>query len=219
MIRRIPNQVIRIQHRHFHLDPSLTDVLILDTETTGFLPRGRMIQLAWRKYNSCGSDLISQKSYLIAHSKPLVVPKSATDIHGFTAKDLKEHGVHIDEACEEFAKDLLTTKIVVGHNLNFDLSILYQELDIHYPHPKILSSLQGKLKVCTMINGPRTKTANLKSVAGKGRFIGLKNMYQMVVGEVDPLLRLHNADADVLLTSELYFALLKLKDCEIVPRT
>ena len=107
--------------------------LIFDTETTG-LPQNfnaplsdsenwpRMVQIAWQLHDENG-ELIENQDYII---KPegYDIPFNATRIHGITTKMAQEQGRDLKAVLEEFGEVLKKTKVVAGHNINFDYKIV-----------------------------------------------------------------------------------------------
>ena len=106
--------------------------LIFDTETTG-LPQNfnaplsdsdnwpRMVQIAWQLHDENGK-LIENQDYII---KPegYDIPFNATRIHGISTKMAQEQGRDLQEVLEEFTEVLKKTKVVAGHNIDFDYKI------------------------------------------------------------------------------------------------
>ena len=111
--------------------------LIFDTETTG-LPQNwkapltdfnnwpRMVQLAWQMHDNKG-ELIAVKNYII---KPqgYDIPYNAEQIHGISTERAYKQGVDLKFVLQEFAKDVLSSQFVVGHNVEFDNNIVGCEL-------------------------------------------------------------------------------------------
>ena len=106
--------------------------LFFDTETTG-LPQNfnaplsdsdnwpRMVQIAWQLHDENG-ELIENQDYII---KPegYDIPFNATRIHGISTKMAQEQGRDLQEVLEEFTEVLKKTKVVAGHNIDFDYKI------------------------------------------------------------------------------------------------
>ena len=108
--------------------------LIFDTETTG-LPKDfsapisdtqnwpRCIQLAWQLHNSLG-ELIETKNYII---KPdgFSIPFNSQKIHGISTERALNEGWPIDLVLKDFSNALSQTQYFVGHNILFDLNIIF----------------------------------------------------------------------------------------------
>jgi DNA polymerase-3 subunit alpha len=111
--------------------------LIFDTETTG-IPHNktapisdvdnwpRVVQLAWQLHDYRG-QLISQHNYLI---KPegFDIPYKAEQVHGISTKRALAEGHDFKKVLDLFIHDLTKTSVLVGHNIEFDISILGAEL-------------------------------------------------------------------------------------------
>jgi DNA polymerase III subunit alpha len=110
--------------------------LIFDTETTG-IPRNktapltdsenwpRLVQIAWQLHNNQGK-LISQHNYII---KPegFDIPFKAEQVHGISTKRALEEGHDLKKVLDQFLNDLAQTKLLVGHNIEFDINIIGAE--------------------------------------------------------------------------------------------
>ena len=107
--------------------------LIYDTETTG-LPKNdqapltdfdnwpRLIQLAWQMHDENG-EVIEVNNYLI---KPegFIIPRSAEKIHGISTERAEKEGNDLREVLEIFSKSLVNAKVVIGHNIEFDNTVM-----------------------------------------------------------------------------------------------
>lgn len=110
--------------------------LIFDTETTG-LPTNktapitdvenwpRLVQLAWQLHDAKGK-LLSRHNYIV---KPngFDIPFKAEQIHGISTKTALEQGVDLTKVLSIFETDFAKATILVGHNIEFDTSILGAE--------------------------------------------------------------------------------------------
>ena len=102
------------------------DFTVVDTETTGFPSSGaEIIEVSALRYR--GDRFVASFSSLIKPSYP--IPPFITQLTGITnamvanARDRK--GVLRDFA------DFLTGDVIIGHNVNFDVDFLYDELRVH----------------------------------------------------------------------------------------
>lgn len=110
--------------------------LIYDTETTG-LPKNynapitdaenwpRLVQLAWQLHAEDGS-LIEADNFIV---KPdgFDIPFNSEQVHGISTKKALEEGIPLQEALDRFTAILAKTKIVAGHNIEFDINIMGAE--------------------------------------------------------------------------------------------
>src|SRR5512145_93385 len=110
--------------------------LIYDTETTG-LPRNfeapvtdldnwpRVIQLAWQLHDTDGS-LVEARDFLIKPDN-FTIPYNAAKVHGISTELALEQGDDLRLVLEQFILALEQAKVIVGHNINFDLNIIGAE--------------------------------------------------------------------------------------------
>src|SRR5207237_7684067 len=116
--------------------------LTWDTETTGLpyfidgdLPdykltpcynSARLLQLSW-----CVSQHINNTDKLIKTQDYLIMNDYKIDnshIHGITSELCAQKGVSIEFAIDQFYSDLQNIRLIVGHNIQFDIHILKSEL-------------------------------------------------------------------------------------------
>ena len=186
--------------------------LIFDTETTG-LPQNfnaplsdsdnwpRMVQIAWQLHDENG-ELIDNQDYII---KPegYDIPFNATRIHGISTKMAQEQGRDLQEVLEEFTEVLKKTKVVAGHNIDFDYKIVGAELF----RKGIENTLEKTLSADTMELG----TDFCQLSGGKnGRYKSpkLEELYEKLYGKKFD--EAHNAAADVNATAQVFFEMMRI---------
>jgi len=111
--------------------------LIYDTETTGLAKNWnapltdsenwpRIVQLAWQLHDENGK-LLSRGNRIV---KPdgFTIPFQSVKVHGITTEIAQAEGMPLTEVIEEFNKDLGIATYVMGHNIEFDVSVLGAEL-------------------------------------------------------------------------------------------
>ncbi|MCW5912798.1 MAG: 3'-5' exonuclease, partial [Cyclobacteriaceae bacterium] len=110
--------------------------LIFDTETTG-IPHNktapltdldnwpRLVQLAWQLHDHTGK-LLSRNNSII---KPdgFDIPFKAEQVHGISTQRALEEGRDLEAVLAEFRKDLEQTRLLIGHNIEFDINIIGAE--------------------------------------------------------------------------------------------
>ncbi len=111
--------------------------LIFDTETTG-IPHNktapitdldnwpRVVQLAWQLHDAKGK-LVSRQN-LIIQPDGFDIPYKAEQVHGISTRRAQEEGHPLSEVLHLFIADLAQSPLLVGHNIEFDISILGAEL-------------------------------------------------------------------------------------------
>ena len=187
--------------------------LIFDTETTGLPKRDnapvsevdnwpRVVQIAWQMHDESGG--------LTAHHNVLIrpdgfeIPYSAEKVHGISTEKAKTEGVPLEEALSIFNKSLKQCRVLIGHNIRFDMNALGAE----FIRSGVATSFLDIQQVCTM----HSSTDYLKLSGGRGgKFKAPKliELYEFLFDE--RFSEAHNAAADVEATARCFFELLRLK--------
>ena len=186
--------------------------LIFDTETTG-LPKNfrapvsdsdnwpRLVQLAWQ-LNDNNGKLISNNSHIIKPTN-FSIPFNSEKIHGISTEVAIQKGKEINEVLEEFENDLIKSKYIIGHNINFDINIIGAE---HF-RKKLKSTIEEKIKIDT---AQISKSyCNLKGGFGGGlKMPKLIEMYECLFKE--KFSDAHDASYDVNATAKSFFKLVEV---------
>lgn len=188
--------------------------LIFDTETTG-VPHNktapithlnnwpRVVQLAWQLHDARGK-LLSHHNYIV-RPDGFDIPFKAEQIHGISTRRAQEEGIGLDEVLKHFRADLAKTRVLVGHNIEFDINILGAEL-IRQQLPteeflaleKIDTGLVS-IDYCQLGGGP----------GGKLKMPRLTELHQKLFGKgFDDA---HDASYDVAATARSFFGLIREK--------
>jgi len=187
--------------------------LIYDTETTG-LPKDykapitdsdnwpRMVQISWQVHNAQGK-LIDVKNYII---KPdgYEIPYAVIKVHGITTERAEKQGVELDFVLEEFNKALQQVTFVIGHNIEFDNSIIGAEF-----HRR---NIQTELFSKTSLDTKKESTNYCAIPGGKGgkfKWPKLSELHEKLFGEGFD--QAHNAAADVEATTRCFLELVRLQ--------
>lgn len=180
-------------------------IFVFDTETTGLPPRNadpshyrlwdgcRIVQIAWHIYDERG-HLEESACYYV---KPtFVIPPQSTAIHGITQEIAERDGIPLWKMLQIVHEKLRGVSCIVAHNLEFDLKVLLSEFarmsDMEGYH-----ALEGKQRVCTM----------RKHTLPGQRWPKLADLYRRIFAR-EPSGTLHQADTDVQLCADIYFATL-----------
>lgn len=191
--------------------------LVFDTETTG-LPHNktapitdlnnwpRIVQIAWQLHDARGK-LLSQQSLIV---KPIGfdIPFKAEQVHGISTKRALEEGHDLSNVLDLLITDLSRTSLVIGHNIEFDISILGAELIRQQRDPEVLLKLA---KIDTGITA--TEFCQLQGgLGGKLKMPTLlelhKKLFNKDFGDA------HDASYDVAATARCYFGLLRQNVCK-----
>src|SRR5258706_14010402 len=188
--------------------------LIFDTETTG-IPHNktapitdlenwpRLVQLAWQLHDSRGK-LLSQHCYII-RPEGFDIPFKAEQVHGISTKRALEEGHEINKVLDLFENDLAKTKVLVGHNIEFDINIIGAELIRSSLPTEVFLSLQ---KLDTGIAS--TEFCQLQGgVGGKLKMPRLTELHEKLFGK--RFEDAHDASYDVAATARSFFGLVSRK--------
>ena len=116
----------------------------------------RLVQIGWFCCDASGQVLRSQQ-YLIKPQGFEISPQAA-QLHGITTQRVLCDGVDLVPVLEEFSADVLASKVVVAHNLDFDKKVMQAELH----RAKLAGVFARKKRICTM-----KETANYCRLPGK----------------------------------------------------
>lgn len=181
--------------------------LFFDTETTG-LPINykapytdssnwpRIVQLSWILANDKG-EIKAETDHIV--KVDFEIPKSASQIHGITNEISNEKGIHINDILNSFLEDLKKTKILVCHNVDFDLTVLRSEL--------YRNNLKHDIKLptfCTMKNS--THYCQIPGNRGY-KWPRLEELYKICFNK--KLKNAHNSLMDVRATHKIFYHLKK----------
>ena len=101
------------------------DVLILDTETTGFTDQSEVIDVA--VLDTCGRVRFDRLSMPEGR-----IPTQATAVHGLTRADLRHQKAPAwPEVHDDLVRVLTAAKIVIAYNAGFDSRLLRQTAERH----------------------------------------------------------------------------------------
>jgi DNA polymerase-3 subunit alpha len=187
--------------------------LIFDTETTG-LPVNyhapvtdlnnwpRLVQLAWESYDADGN--LTEACNFIIKPDGFTIPFAAEKIHGISTERALAEGLDLSFVLEEFNRALLRSKLVIGHNIDFDRNIVGAE----YIRTGIRNELSELPHCCTK----EEATAYCALPGGKGgnfKWPTLFELYQKLFSDVFE--DAHNAAADVAATARCFFELVRVE--------
>jgi DNA polymerase III epsilon subunit-like protein len=174
---------------------------VLDTETTGFGPMDRVIQAAWKIYDSSGTALKSRCELIRPDLWEIPTDAFWVD-NGFNTDRSYELGVPIEGVMRELADDVNTVNAVVGHNAPFDVRFVSREMRMLRLFAEIDSS---KLVICTM-----RMAKDLGVVESKGRKMPkLGEVYESLYHE--KMVNAHDALADVDACAKSFFTMKEMK--------
>lgn len=186
--------------------------LIFDTETTG-IPHNktapitdlenwpRLVQLAWQLHDQSGK-LLSQHSYII-QPDGFDIPFKAEQVHGISTSRAQKEGIPLEKVLSTFIIDLEKTKLLVGHNIEFDINIIGAEYIRQKLQPDYFLGLE---RLDTGIAS--TEYCQLKGgIGGRLKMPRLNELHQKLFGK--DIEDAHDAAYDVDATARSFFGLIK----------
>lgn len=183
--------------------------LVFDTETTG-LPKNwgapvedldnwpRIVQLAYafyddkKKVQSIGSAIIKPDGF--------VIPQEVARIHGINQARAVKTGIPLKEALKDINLFLKNSKILIAHNIKFDIKVLGAE----FLRTNIKTNLFDLERICTMFKS--TRYCAIKSDRGF-KWPKLEELYTKLFGK--GFEDAHDARVDVLACASCFFELIK----------
>lgn len=210
-------------------------VLIFDTETTG-LPQSKIIsqdtlnkwphivQFSFIVFDASLNTIVETKDYIIKMQDGLLIPSDSTAIHGITNEISEKDGVSIEVVLKEFFATLKKVDLLVGHNIRFDINMIYIELlrIIYFKkyQQNIITSYKFDLHFltnfkniyCTMQES--VDLCNIKAISKFGKeytkFPKLSELHETLFKTTPK--NLHNSLIDILITLRCYMKLSSERD-------
>jgi DNA polymerase III epsilon subunit-like protein len=155
-------------------------VLVFDTETSGLPKCGYhkdyintnswpfILQLAYILYDTNKHKIIKKYKNLIKIDDSVEITQDSIKIHNITRELCQQNGELISKVLRDFNKVLMKCDIIVGHNIQFDKTLIMAEM-IRNQIPYNFN----KTEYCTMKN-----SINLCKLEGKGSWRGKNNNYK-----------------------------------------
>lgn len=198
-------------------------LLIFDTETTG-LPRIRIpamlesnnwphiVSISWVILNSESNKIEKQKNYIV---KPLnwIILEDSIKIHGITNEKAHQEGSNLSTVIGEFLAEKYD--ILVAHNLEFDLNVLYNAIrwDLDLPFTAL-----NKKSYCTM--DLSRDICKLKGSFGLYKYPKLSELYEYTFKKPPTSSSLHNSLYDTLILTEIVQSCQELRrKMDLIPET
>lgn len=182
------------------------NVLVFDTETTGFIP-GQICQLSYvRNKKTNGVEYLKGKNYFF---KVDSVEEKASEVHGLTKDrlDILSGGNIFEDSYKEILHDFNNVDYIVAHNLKFDVRFMDAELKKVGFNNFTQKFLEKSF--CTMENGMFCGVKNKLGHAKKPNLQELKNYFNIEDNVVHALTteifneeasKYHDARVDIIAT-------------------
>ena len=184
--------------------------LFFDTETTGFArtapldhpSQPRLVQFA----GILAKDKLPiRRCSFLVHPEHVIIPQSATEIHGITTERARAEGIPLPIAVAIWQGLVSLADVIVGHNIKFDLKIM----EIAEAQAKMQSQAIKKQTICTMAEA----TNIVKLPGGKSKnsfkFPKLEECIKFFFNE--SLDGAHDALVDTEACMRVYYEILKRK--------
>ncbi len=215
-------------------------IVIFDTETTG-LPKSRqslvtnteewphIVQFSYIIYDLSTDTLEKVGDYVIKLDAEIVIPEESSKIHNITKEISDEYGQPIKEVIEQFMKDIVDCRMLIAHNLEFDMNMLIVELirmnraaelleddDAVDFNNSVYEKITGIEKYCTMKE--TEKKCNIKVISKTGKeytkYPTLSELHYHLFTTYPN--HLHNSLNDILICLRCYYKIQKQMDICIV---
>ena len=166
------------------------DIFFFDTETTGIGKDARIIQIAWIRKGITKATLIKPEGLWEMHAK-------AFETHGITKEKAEAEGRTLLGVMQEIKKAIDESKLIVGHNISFDIQMLGQEFarcGLPAEFPKTSCTMKGSMY-----------HVNLPGRYGKPKWPTLQELHRHLFG--DEFSDAHDAKSDIEATMRCYYEL------------
>lgn len=120
------------------------NIIVFDTETNGFPPSCRIIQMAWACYSFSG-ELLSSEVYLIRPDGWEIPVKKFWLDNGYSTEKNAQLGVPMRQVLLSLCGSLVNSQVAVAHNMDFDYPIIKSEMEKYG-----VTAGVNLRKVCTM---------------------------------------------------------------------
>lgn len=193
-------------------------VLVFDTETTGLIkgPRPRALeqypyitQITAILYSAVDKKIVSVLNEYVSLPDGVIIDPVISELTGITNEICNTRGKPIEDILLSFCELVLTSKILVAHNYEFDSEVLQAELyRCSGKMPKYYAKIfdyPGRPCFCTMKNS--VDFCNLKTAGGKQKYPRLIELYRSLFGLSPIVGSLHNSAVDTLICLRCFLKL------------
>lgn len=137
-------------------------IFVFDTETTGFVERDGPLEVQPHIVQFSGILLEMNEDKTLTETErvdlyvkpPISIPFGASQVHGIYDKDVADKPTIADQM-ETFLRYLNEADVVVGHNIEYDESVMYYELQRlgrkgDYRPQKTLCTMKSTVDFCAL---------------------------------------------------------------------
>lgn len=189
------------------------NILIVDTETTGFWSskldlndpeQGNIIQLAFLMYDENRKCRQRFSSLLKPLKENIICNESAYKSHGINMNECYDYGCNQNLALNFFYDNIVKTDIIVGFNVDFDINMIIQQFKrIGMEDVKSILDSKRVFDIMKIVN-PIVKSVSKKT--GYKKNPTLQESYQYYFKE--DMKNAHDAFYDIIYTTKIFFKLL-----------
>jgi len=195
-------------------------ILVFDTETTGLPPQNQykvteqnvamwphILQMSYVLFQTENNKVVKVGDSIIKLSPEVIISEGSLKVHGISRDMSEQNGINIVHALIKFMEGVKESDIIIGHNIGFDLNMVYAEMmrnrDELIAYKPLL---EAKKFYCTMKE--TTQFCCIESPYYGKNYNKLKapkliELHDKLFGEV-PSLDLHNSLNDVIVTLRCY---------------
>jgi len=205
-------------------------VLVFDTETTGLPPRTprnapsppieelattwpHIVQLSGILFDTKEKKVVEMFDHIIKLPSDVPLPDESVAIHGISREMCDTKGIDIKAALIIFTICFEKAHCIVGHNIEFDKSVL--QVELHRNDYVNIFNKQPKLEYCTMKYGDKiTNLTMISKISGKSikKLPKLIELHEHLFGVSERPLNLHNSLIDVLICARCYTKMANKQD-------
>ena len=209
-------------------------VLVFDTETTGLPKRTEdgkspsiykttmwphIIQLSYILYDTEKHKMLVNHDHIIKLANHVQITEKSIEMHGITKERSQREGISIKEALELFHICLMSSDMIIAHNLSFDRQMILVEC--------IRNRRAGPFKFknpeqffCTMKS--TTELCKIQAISKKTgetyfKFPTLTELHQHLFSQTPQ--NTHNSLVDILICLRCFVMLVKDEDIREKNRT
>jgi DNA polymerase III epsilon subunit-like protein len=206
-------------------------ILVFDTETSGLIPKGiflttdklhlfpHTVQFSWIVFDTQENKIVKIQDFIIKLPQHFQLSEESVKIHGITNEMSQTKGVDVSIAMDEFIKDFNSAKMVVAHNLEFDLKIIRADMMRIMTgsnldnYKKFIYELKQSTKLyCTMQES--IDLCSIKVINGNGKeynkFPKLSELHDKLFQSTPN--NLHNSLNDVIVCLRCFYKMVYEKD-------
>lgn len=188
--------------------------LFFDTETTG-VPKNykapitdldnwpRLVQLGWILCDDNGNEIETGND--IIKPNGFIIPKAASNVHKITTSMAIANGIDLSQALSKFILASKQAKVLVGHNVSFDINVVGAELlriqsDYNIVSKASIDTMLKSINYCAIPSG--------FSYGDKYKWPKLQELHKKLFGyEFEDA---HDAMADIRATKKCFFEMKRI---------